>query len=71
MYNDEKGGVCVNKLKELRLEKEVSQNNMAIAIGVTPKYISFLENGERTPSLNVAKKIADYFNKTVDEIFLP
>jgi putative transcriptional regulator len=61
----------MNALKELRLEKKISQNQLANAIQVTPKYISFLENGERTPSLDIAKKIASYFGKTIEEVFLP
>lgn len=60
----------MSKLKELRTNANLSQNELAIKVGVTPKYIGFLENEERTPSLDVAKRIADCFNLTVDEIFL-
>ncbi|MCY8117853.1 helix-turn-helix domain-containing protein [Bacillus spizizenii] len=28
-----------------------------------------IERGDRTPSLSLAKKIADYYGTTVDEIF--
>ncbi|TWL69400.1 hypothetical protein CHCC14821_3039 [Bacillus paralicheniformis] len=28
-----------------------------------------IERGDRTPSLTLAKKIADYYGKSVDEIF--
>lgn len=59
-----------NKLKTLRQKRNMSQNDLAIAIGVTPKYISFIENGQRNPSLTVANRIAKVFGKTVDEIFL-
>ena len=60
----------MSKLKELRTKANLSQFELAVKVGVTPKYIGFLENEERTPSLSVAKRIADYFEMTVDEIFL-
>lgn len=61
----------MNLVKELRLNKKLSQNDLAVKVGVTPKYIGFIENGERSPSLNVAKKISEVLGKSIDEIFLP
>lgn len=49
----------------------LSQDQLASAVGVTQRYIGFIEAGDRTPSLKVAKKIADVLNSTVDDIFLP
>ncbi|MDX8046629.1 helix-turn-helix domain-containing protein [Gracilibacillus sp. S3-1-1] len=28
-----------------------------------------IERGDRTPSLELAKKVADYYNLTIDELF--
>lgn len=61
----------MSRLKELRTEAGLSQFELAVRVGVTPAYIGYLENGDRDPSLSVAKRIADYFDTTVDDIFLP
>lgn len=60
----------MSKLKELRLQKGLSQQELAIKVNVTPKYIGFLENNERTPSLKVAKEISLVFNLPIEQIFL-
>lgn len=60
-----------NLVKDLRTELNLSQNDLAVKVGVTPKYIGFIENGERNPSLQVAKKISKVLGKSIDEIFLP
>lgn len=61
----------MSELKKLRLEKGYSQAELARLVGVTPKYIGFIENNERMPSLNVAGIIARIFNVSIEEIFLP
>jgi len=38
-------------------------------IGITPQMLGAIERGDRTPSLKLAKKIADYYGVSVDEIF--
>lgn len=54
-------------LIELRGDK--SRADVALELNVTPQMLGAIERGDRTPSLSLAKKIADYYNKTVDEIF--
>ena len=44
---------------------------LACNVGVTVRYIAFLESGNRKPSIDVAFKIAKVLNSTVDDIFLP
>ena len=59
----------MNKLKKMRMDKNLTQKELADIIGVTPKYISFLENDQRKPSLNIAIKISDFFETTIEKIF--
>lgn len=59
----------MSKLKELRKKSGLSQLQLANLVKVTPKYIGFLENNERTPSLKVAQDIADVFQAPIEEIF--
>ena len=61
----------MNKLKEIRTKKKISQEMLACNVGVTVRYIAFLESGNRKPSIDVAFKIAKVLNSTVDDIFYP
>ena len=58
-----------DKLKQLRLEKGVTQADIAKAIGVSPATIGNYEQGSREPKNNdIWKKLADYFDISVDEL---
>ncbi|MBQ3110449.1 MAG: helix-turn-helix transcriptional regulator [Clostridia bacterium] len=62
---------CVSKLKELREAENIEQRDMAKIIGVSPASYSKKENGIIRCSLDEAKKIADFFHKSIEEIFYP
>lgn len=55
------------KLIDLRADK--SRPEVAEDLGITPQMLGAIERGGRTPSLNLAKKIADYYGVSVDEVF--
>ena len=59
-----------NRIKELRKEHRISQEELATAVNVTRQTIISLENGKYNASLNLAHDIAVYFGKTIEEIFL-
>ena len=59
-----------NKIKTFRKERKITQDILAAAVGVTRQTIISLENGRYTASLSLAHKIAKYFNKTIEEIFI-
>ena len=61
----------MNKLKQYRDKSGKTRNELAADIGISVRYVAFLESGDRTPSLDVADKIARYFNATIEDIFLP
>ncbi len=61
--------VVKNHVHELRKQKQVRQEDLAQAIGVTRQTVIAIEHGNYTPSVLLALKIAKYFNKSVDEIF--
>lgn len=54
---------------KLREAKGLTQVEVANELGVCKDYINMIENNRRTPSFSLAKKIADLFGTTVDEIF--
>ena len=61
----------MSKLKDIRLKNKISQEQLAVDVGVTVRYIAVLESGKRKPSIDVAFKIAKALQTTVDNIFLP
>ncbi len=59
-----------NIIRRCRFDNnEMSQEDLANAIGVTRQTIHSIEKGKFVPSALLAFKIAKYFNKKVDEIF--
>lgn len=54
------------KLKELRLIKGFSQQEIADYLHCTAVTYSRYENGSRSPSPDLLVKLADYFNVTLD-----
>ena len=59
-----------NRLRELREKKGLTQEELAKALGVTRQTIIAIEKGRYDPSLRLAFKIARFFNKSVEEIFI-
>ena len=58
-----------SKLKKVMKEKKCKVNELANASGVTGSYIYKILSGERNPTMIIAKKIADYFGLTIEELF--
>ena len=54
-----------NNIYALRKERNVSQNKMAEATGISRRTISMIENGEQNVSLDYAYRISAYFNLLV------
>lgn len=54
------------RLKELRIEKQIGQVELANAINVSKGIISLWENGLREPKLNNLISLASFFNVSID-----
>ncbi|WEK71749.1 MAG: helix-turn-helix transcriptional regulator [Candidatus Chryseobacterium colombiense] len=59
-----------NKIKIERAVKNITQEDLAKIIGVSRQTINALEAGKYIPSTVLALKIAKYFEKKVENIFL-
>jgi len=57
------------KIAELRKEKKMSQEELALAVGVTRQTITSIEVEKYVASLPLAYKIAHYFNMSIEEVF--
>ncbi|AFJ84190.1 helix-turn-helix transcriptional regulator [Streptococcus thermophilus] len=58
------------KIQELRKANKISQAELADEMGVTRQTIISLEKGRYNVSLELAFKIARYFGKTIEEVFI-
>lgn len=58
------------RIQQLRKQQRITQEELAIAVGVTRQTIISLENGRYTASLVLAYKIARYFNLRIEDIFI-
>lgn len=59
-----------NRIEEIRKEKGIRQEEFAKSMGVSRQTISSLENGRYNPSIILAYKIAQYFDMTIEEVFI-
>ncbi|OLS03502.1 helix-turn-helix transcriptional regulator [Tissierella creatinophila] len=57
------------RIKELRQKNRITQEELALAVGVTRQTITSIEGEKYTASLILAYKVARYFNMTIEEIF--
>ena len=57
------------KLKSARAAKDMSQKDVADAVGVTRQTINAIEKGDYNPSVNLCIAICRVIGKTLDEIF--
>ena len=58
------------KIQKLRKANKISQAELADEMGVTRQTIISLEKGRYNASLELAFKIARYFGKTIEEVFI-
>lgn len=59
-----------NRIKVERAEMSVTQQQLADAVGVSRQTIVAIEKGRFLPSTPLALKIARFFSKSVESIFI-
>jgi len=58
-----------NAIKNMRQKKNITQEGLAAAVGVSRQTIIAIEKGNYTPSLMLAMQLAKYFKVSVEELF--
>lgn len=58
-----------NRIAMLRAERGISRRQLSEALGVHYQTIGYLERGEYSPSLDLALRIAEYFEVPVEVVF--
>lgn len=63
------GGENLKRKKLIDCRGKISRQEVAKDLNITPQMLGAIERGDRNPSLSLAKKIADYYDLLIDEIF--
>ncbi len=53
-------------LKQIRKEKNLNQQKVAIDLNISREALSHYENGKREPSLSMLIKMSEYFNVSIN-----
>lgn len=59
-----------NRIEQIRKERGIRQDEFAKLMGVSRQTISSLETGRYNPSIFLAYKIAKYFDRTIEDVFI-
>ncbi|CFX80469.1 Cro/C1-type helix-turn-helix domain [Syntrophomonas zehnderi OL-4] len=59
-----------NRLRELREQHELTQEDLAVLVGTSRQTIISLEKGKYNPSILLAYKLARAFNLKIEEVFI-
>lgn len=59
----------ITKIKEYRAKQNLTQEQLAEAVGVRRETIVFLEQGKYNPSLKLAHDVAKVLKSTIDDLF--
>ena len=59
----------MNRVQELRKERNMTQNQLAMLVGISRNYLSHIEHQQAVPSIQVAIKISNALSVDIDKIF--
>ena len=59
-----------NTIKVRRAENDMTQEDLAVKLGITRQTVISIEKEKYAPSLELAFKIARLFKKNIEEIFI-
>ena len=53
-------------LKKIRKERKLNQLKVAMDLNISREALSHYENGKRQPSIEMLRKLSEYFNVSID-----
>lgn len=62
--------VLDNRLRQLREDRGMTQETLAVKVGVSRQTIISLEKGKYNPSIFLAHNLAHTFGLTIEELFI-
>ena len=57
------------RLRELRLQAHLTQEQAAMAANITPAFLGQIERGEKNPTITTVEKLCGVFNMSLSEFF--
>lgn len=57
------------RIRQIRLAKNIQSNELADKIGITNVYLSYIEHGTKTPKFDTLQEICDALGVTLSEFF--
>jgi DNA-binding XRE family transcriptional regulator len=61
--------IIYNRMAVLRAERKITRKQLADALEIHYQTVGYLERGEFSPSLQLALRIAKYFDVPVERVF--
>lgn len=58
-----------NRVRVLRVERDLTRQQLAEVLGVNPQTVGALERGDHSPSLDLAMRVADAFGLPIEAVF--
>lgn len=58
-----------NNLKKIIMERGLKENYIATQMGIKPNYFSMIIKGKHVPSVEIALKLKEILNISIEEIF--
>ena len=62
--------ITKNRLKEFRAKHDMTQEDLALKLGITRQTIIAIEKEKYNPSLTLAFKVAKFFECLIEDVFL-
>jgi len=60
---------CGNRIKELRTERGLTQERLALNAGITPAYLGQVERGQKNATVAIIENICDALNVSLADFF--
>ncbi|WP_422446618.1 helix-turn-helix domain-containing protein [Thermoanaerobacterium sp. DL9XJH110] len=57
------------RIKQIRISKNMQSNELANKVGISNVYLSYIEHGVKTPTIDTLRKICDALGITLAEFF--
>jgi transcriptional regulator with XRE-family HTH domain len=58
-----------SKLKAIRVNKKITQSELAVILGVDKSFVSNIENGKNNPTLSTIASLAKALKVKVEDLF--
>lgn len=71
MYETMDAGKIGKRIKDLRLQRELTSEELAKALGISASAINMYECGQRVPRDEIKITMAEFFGCTIEDLFYP